>query len=643
MKSQAAKKQFDQTGKAASFTDLQVLQGLVDQSETIIWAKDLQGRYIQANQSWFDKHGFTREAHLGKTDHELLPEDVAELFTRADKIIQQTGQPQTYDLEEPLSLNGRFFRTRKFPIFNDAGEMIAIGGIQTDISEAKNATDKLEIHRDRQRLVKEISLSGIMAFDAIGNADDPGLDFRISDANNYAGDMFQMRSEDMIGKLLSDLLPGHWPAGVIDVYRRVLRTGQSEAYDIHYDYDDLDVAIRANAGRTQRGIVVAFTAITDLVEAQTHLQKLNRQMDLERARYLNQYRNTPALLYSTNDERHIIEGSDRFFEHLGYDREEVIGKPLARLLTEETEARARKANLPEFYRTGTCSDLPYRFVAKNGKIRDMELSAIAEPGSAENGGTSYLAVLDDVTERNAAQAAIMRKNLELQKVNKSLESFAYIASHDLQEPLRKIRQFSQIFVEDHWDRVDDDGRYILNVISSSAQRMSKLITDLLAYSRASNRELDCQSVDLADLVSDICGELELKIAETGAQICSTGLPVVNGDRARLEQVFRNLISNALKYRHPDRVPIITIGPCDAVPACCIKISDNGIGFDTQYGEQIFQPFRRLHASHEYEGSGIGLALCRTICAHHGWTIGGEGRLDEGSTFSICLGGQHGTM
>lgn len=643
MQFQAATRNDDQAEAAQSSTGLQVLLGLIDQSETIIWAKDLDGRYIEANQNWFDKYGFTRETHLGKTDFELMPEDVATLFTRADKIIRQTGQPQTYDLEEPLSLNGRFFRTRKFPIYDQAGAIIAIGGIQTDISETKNANDKLQVHRDRQKLVKEISLSGIMAFDAIGDADDPALDFRISDANNYAGDMFQMRGEDMIGQLLSDLLPGHWPAGAIDVYRRVLRTGRNEAYDIHYDYDDLDVAIRANAGRTQRGIVVAFTAITDLVEAQARLETLNRQLDRERARYLNNYRNTPALLYSTNEARQVIEGSDRFFEHLGYGRDEVIGRPLACFLTEETETRAQQSILPEFYRTGTCSDLPYRFVAKNGEIRDMELSAIAELDACETTRNSYLAVLNDVTERNAAQAAIMRKNLELQKVNKSLESFAYIASHDLQEPLRKIRQFSQIFVEDNWDRVDEDGRYMLNVISRSAQRMSKLIADLLAYSRASNHDLVCQSVDLGNLVAEICAELELKIAETKARINSSELPVVDGDRAHLEQVFRNLISNALKYRHPDRVPVIDIKPCDAVPACCVKISDNGIGFDMQYREQIFQPFRRLHASHEYEGSGIGLALCRTICTHHGWTIEGEGRPDEGATFSICLGGQHGNV
>lgn len=643
MQPQAAAKTVDQTGETASSTGHEVLAGLINQSETIIWAKDLEGRYIEANQNWFDKHGFTRETHLGKTDHELMPEEMASIFTRADKIIQHTGQPQTYDLEEPLSLNGRFFRTRKFPIYGETGEMIAIGGIQTDISETKYAYDKLELHQDRQRLVKEISLSGIMAFDAIGDAEDPALDFRISDANNYAGEMFQMRGEDMIGKRLSELLPGHWPAGAIDVYRRVLSTGRNETYDIHYDHDDLDVAIRANAGRTQRGIIVAFTAITDLVGAQARLEKLNRQLEQERARYLNQYRNTPALLYSTNDARDVIDGSDRFFEHLGYCRDEVIGKPLACLLTDETEAKAQQSILPEFYQSGTCSELPYRFVAKNGEIRDMELSAIAESGPVESRGNSYLAVLDDVTERNAAQAAIMRKNLELQKVNKSLESFAYIASHDLQEPLRKIRQFSQIFVEDNWDRVDEDGRYMLSVISSSAQRMSKLIADLLAYSRASNRELVRQSVDLGDLIAEVCGELELKITETEALVRSAVLPVVDGDRSHLEQVFRNLISNALKYRHPDRVPVIDIRPCDAVPACCVKISDNGIGFDMQYRDQIFQPFRRLHASHEFEGSGIGLALCRTICAHHGWTIVGEGRPGEGATFSICLGGQHGNV
>lgn len=638
MPAQLVDKQVEQGRSVSLVPDTQILQGLLNESDAIIWAKDLEGRYIHANANWFAKYGFNPQEHLGKTDFDLMPEDIAKLFVIADRTIQQTKEPQTYDFDAPLAVGNRFFRTKKFPIFDEAGEVIAIGGIQTDISETKSASDKLELIQGRQDLLREITLSGLMVLDLVPGSE--GTEFLISDVNNYAGEAFGIRAEDMIGQRLNVVLSCHWSTKLDGVYRKITETGQNQSFDIQYRSGDLNLAVRANAGWTPRGMVVAFTMITDLLQTQENLRKLNQQVVLERARYIDQYRSAPALLYSTNMDRIVLDGSERFFEHFGYAREEMVGQHLSRFLTEETNEFALSDVVSDFIRDGYCSDVPYQFVAKTGEIRDVELSAIVAPIPIKEGSPNHLAVLNDVTERNAVQAELLRKNLELQKLNKSLGSFAYIASHDLQEPLRKIRQFSEVFLEDNWDRVDEDGQYMLTVISKSAQRMSKLISDLLAYSRTSNKVLVYSSINLGELVADVCGELELKIAETQADIRTNDLQIVEGDRPHLEQLFRNLIGNALKYRHPNRAPIITIRPCDALPACCFKVADNGIGFDSRYVDQIFQPFRRLHPSHDYEGSGIGLALCQTICNHHGWTISGEGQPGEGAIFSICLTGEH---
>jgi signal transduction histidine kinase len=227
---------------------------------------------------------------------------------------------------------------------------------------------------------------------------------------------------------------------------------------------------------------------------------------------------------------------------------------------------------------------------------------------------------------------------DLQRANADLKRFAYVASHDLQEPLRKLQQFSDFLAKDCADQLSKDGKYFLDVIQGSSSRMSHLIRDLLAYSRTSNRDLEPREVDLSALTSSVLSELDVSISESKSSIQVDALPTIVGDPGSIEHLMRNLIGNAIKYRHPEREPQITITSpvLSKGSASEIHVADNGIGFDMKYCERIFEPFQRLHNKHEFAGSGIGLAVCNTICERHGWKLQANSKVGQGSTFSVII-------
>lgn len=227
---------------------------------------------------------------------------------------------------------------------------------------------------------------------------------------------------------------------------------------------------------------------------------------------------------------------------------------------------------------------------------------------------------------------------ELQRANVDLKRFAYVASHDLQEPLRKLQQFSEFLETDCSDELSDDAKYFLSVIRGSSNRMSQLIRDLLTYSRMQNREFEPGEVTLSKVVDGILSDFDVLISETNASIHVEALPVISADKTAVEQLVRNLIGNALKYRHLDRAPDIRIScpPLNERGSTELKIIDNGIGFDMKYSERIMQAFQRLHNKSEYSGTGIGLAICKSICERHGWLLDAESVSGEGATFTVTI-------
>ena len=235
--------------------------------------------------------------------------------------------------------------------------------------------------------------------------------------------------------------------------------------------------------------------------------------------------------------------------------------------------------------------------------------------------------------------------------NKELEQFAYVASHDLQEPLRKITAFSDLLNEQYAGQLEGDGKLYLNRITAAAVRMRNLITDLLEYSRAGrDKDGEVKEIKLTKVIKEIIEDIEITIQEKSAAINYSKLPKVYGLETEFRQVFQNLISNALKFSKPDEAPVINI-TSEAAPAKLIeklptldqnnkyhliKVTDNGIGFDPTYADRIFSIFQRLHGKNEYEGTGIGLSITRKIIEKREGLIYAESTPGEGSVFHILL-------
>lgn len=262
-----------------------------------------------------------------------------------------------------------------------------------------------------------------------------------------------------------------------------------------------------------------------------------------------------------------------------------------------------------------------------GDVIPVEVSATW----LEHDGKPYVAgYIRDIRDRNRMLMAVRRSNEDLQQ-------FAYVASHDLQEPLRMVASFLQLLERRYADRLDAAGREYIQFAVDGAVRMKQLIEDLLAYSRIDSRGLQPQPVDLAVIAQAACDNLVSAIAENGGRVSlADDLPTVMGDQPQLIRLLQNLIGNALKYRAPDRFPDIAVSAQRHGDTWIIAVSDNGIGIAPQYHDRIFMIFQRLHGIAAYEGTGIGLAICKRIVERHGGEIWVESQENVGSIFKFTL-------
>ncbi|AUD07611.1 PAS domain-containing sensor histidine kinase [Spirosoma pollinicola] len=265
--------------------------------------------------------------------------------------------------------------------------------------------------------------------------------------------------------------------------------------------------------------------------------------------------------------------------------------------------------------------------------------------------TDELWASQQATER--ANQGLAEANRDLTRSNENLQQFAFIASHDLQEPLRKIQQFGDLLSTQYGGQLGEGADH-LHRMQLAASRMSILIRDLLAYSRISTQQDTTLPVSLTRVVQTAVADLDLLIEETGATLQIDALPTIIGDASQLGQLFQNLLSNALKFRQANRAPHVQIR-CQVVPASSlptllqptrqtpayylIEVADNGIGFDEKYTQRIFQVFQRLHGKHKFAGTGIGLAICEKVVANHGGVIWAQSQLGQGATFRIYFPNQ----
>ncbi|MGZ5221455.1 MAG: sensor histidine kinase, partial [Chitinophagaceae bacterium] len=289
-----------------------------------------------------------------------------------------------------------------------------------------------------------------------------------------------------------------------------------------------------------------------------------------------------------------------------------------------------------------------RLKHKEGDFRWFLVREIVFKTDDKGNITQVIGAALDITRRKEMERTILQNTHQLEQSNASLEEFAYVASHDLKEPLRKISTFGDRLMTSHMDKLDADAQIYLRKIVEASQRMQNMISDLLSISRISgNRAFELTS--LQKIVEDTLQTLEFKIEQQGATIQYDVLPEASVIPSQFRQLFQNLIANSLKFVREDVPPVIVI-TCEvakdeeiknyqlAKASTYLKISfsDNGIGFEKEHAQKVFSIFQRLHGRSEYEGSGIGLAICKKIIEHHGGVIFADAELNKGATFTIIL-------
>jgi light-regulated signal transduction histidine kinase (bacteriophytochrome) len=242
----------------------------------------------------------------------------------------------------------------------------------------------------------------------------------------------------------------------------------------------------------------------------------------------------------------------------------------------------------------------------------------------------------DITDRKILEEKLTEKNKELERSNQDLESFAYAASHDLQAPLRTIAGFLSLIQRRYAPQLGNRGEELVERSVAAAARLTQLVQDLLAFSRASSQDLQLQETDLGALVAEVVADLHADTEESGASISGGQLPTLAVDRTKVRQVFHNLISNAIKFRREGVAPEVSVTAENDGGEWTFAVSDNGIGIDPELVGKIFQPFKRLHAEDKYPGTGIGLSIARRVVERHGGRIWVESAPGEGSTFYFTL-------
>ncbi len=253
-----------------------------------------------------------------------------------------------------------------------------------------------------------------------------------------------------------------------------------------------------------------------------------------------------------------------------------------------------------------------------------------------NGEPHLLLAIDDISITKQAEAELKSYADKLEQSNRDLQEFAYIASHDLQEPLRKVLAFSDRLYNKYGSLLDETGHDYLKRMRDASQRMQALINDLLNFSRVSTRAQPFTKVDLYTLSQDVVSDLEMQIDRTHGIVEVDRLPKIEADQVQMHQLMQNLINNGLKFHREGINPIIKVSAHVAANKCHLTVKDNGIGFEMQYLDRIFKPFQRLHSRQEYEGSGMGLAICRRIVERHSGEITATSELGQGSTFTVTL-------
>ena len=450
------------------------------------------------------------------------------------------------------------------------------------------------------------------------------LEGKITGWNAAAEKLFGYTAQEAIGRQIDIIVPRERHDDVDKILGAVRRGERIDHFETVRRTKGgrlIDVSLSISPIKAPSGEIVGSAKIVRNISEQKFSER-KFQLAVEAS---------PGGVLMINEVGEIVLANAELERQFGYSRSDLVGASVD-LLLPMSMRKMHAARRGEFYaepavrRMGAGRDLHAR--RKDGSEFPVEIGL----NPIQSGdGLMVLATIIDITERKEVEKAVEAQNERLRRSNAELEQFAYVASHDLQEPLRMVASYTQLLEERYKDQLDDKARKYIGYAVEGAKRMQTLVRELLSYSRVSSRDVADRPVDCAMVVAATIERLTASIQEAGAKIRVGPMPVVVSEEIELGQVFQNLISNAVKFRSA-RSPQIEINAERKDAVWEFAVTDNGIGVEEKYGSRIFQMFQRLHERGKYDGSGIGLAIVKKIVERHGGTIWFSSVLGEGTTF-----------
>jgi PAS domain S-box-containing protein len=650
---------------------LRVAQELIEALPIPVFFKSRDGKHLGANRAWESYFGVNRDAFIGKTVEQLFSgaPEVAAKHHAADEDLWANPGTRSYELEVPVHDGSpRHTLNYKATFAGADGEIAGLIGAIIDITERKRAEQRQTIEHRVTRILSEsetvaAAMPGLLAAfcETLGWA--CGARWSpVAQTGGFRCEETWGAGDPAVTEFLEASRGTSYRPGQAGFIRRVLGTGEPVwIVDIAADESFLRGKQAARAGLRSAfalpirlgeqvlGALEFFHRETQQPDewllktgvaiglqighfmARTHAERDLRQSE---ARFRSLTGLSSDWYWEQDEELRLTFMSSRFVERTGIDPAPFIGRRRWDLpspnLSESDWARhkAQLARREPFF------DFEMERVGPDGN--SVWLSVSGEPVFEDRKFRGYRGVGTDITDRKRAQAVLRAAYEELARSNAELQQFAYVASHDLQEPLRMIGSYTQLLERRYGDKLDSDAREFMGFIVDGATRMKQLIEDLLAYSRVGTRGKELRPVSAQAALERALVNLRAGVEASGAEVTHDALPEVSGDDTQLTQLFQNLIGNAIKFRRTDEPPRVHVGAHDSGDEWRFSVADNGIGIERQYFERIFMVFQRLHTREEYAGTGIGLAICKKVVDRHHGRIWVESVHGKGSTFIFTL-------
>ena len=553
----------------------------------------------------------------------VYPDDLERVEAERDAALAR-GEP--FELEfryDEGSGEIRWMRVLGGGVFDGAGRLVRVLGVNLDITAQKQAEEALRESEARYRRFVDDDITGLFVSSPDG---------RLLDCNPAFARMFRFASpeEARSASVMETYVdPGERPR-ILDRLRRERRLENEERFRRRRDGASIHVVENLVGDFNEAGELVLIRGYirddTQRYLAEAALRK--REQTLEGI-----FRAAPVGIGMISH-RVITQANDQLCRMTGYTRDELIGKD-ARIFYPDAESYdlVGREKYAQIMADGT-GTVETRWRRKDGTVRDILLSSSPIDRSRPYEDVVFNAL--DITRLHESERALESYMDDLQRSNEELQRFAYVASHDLQEPLRSIISFSQLLERRYRGKLDQDADEYIAFIVEGGNRMQTLILDLLQLSRVETKARPLIPTDTGEVVADALRLMETPIREAGATIEVGEMPAVLADAAQLAQVFANLVGNALKYRREGVPPEVWISAERRDRMVEFAVRDNGIGIEEDYFDRIFVIFQRLHTREEYEGTGIGLAIVRKIVERHGGRVRVESVPGEGSTFFFTL-------